>query len=175
LTAAVGDGIVGPGSRGKCSDGAGGAVHERVVSCLLPLAAVAAARAVIALVGVAAVACESPTSPARGWPLTPPPVFSEWWQNVEQCSGVTGDVGRINWYVVPCQEGETGFRCEVTPDGLCAGQWRAPHLIELAGPNRIFPHGYVDDEWTVKHEMLHDLLGTVDHPKAFGDCHLALR
>ena len=176
-------------------------MHERAVSCVLPLAAVAVARnhriataglraahkprpvrchaltarAAIALLGVAAAGCEVPTAPAGGASLSPPAIYSEWWQEVEQCSGVTGDVGRISWYVVPCQEGETGFKCDVTPDGLCAGEWRAPHLIELAGPNRIFPDGYADDEWTVKHEMLHDLLGRPDHPQAFTDCHLALR
>jgi hypothetical protein len=153
----------------------GGAVRQRIVSCILPLAAVAAARAAIALLGAAAVGCEAPTSPLDARALKPPAIFAEWWHEVERCSGVTGDVGRIAWYVVPCEAGETGFRCEATPDGLCAGEWRAPHLIKLAGPNRIFPEGYVDDAFTVKHEMLHDLLGTADHPTAFEDCHLALR
>ena len=146
-----------------------------VVSCVLPLVAVAAARTLIALAGAAVLGCEVPTSPEGAVPLSRPAVYAEWWQDVEQCAGVTGDMDRINWYVVPCAEGETGFRCDVTADGVCAGEWRAPHVIELAGPNRIFPEGYADDEWTVKHEMLHDLLGRPDHPPAFKNCHLALR
>lgn len=149
-------------------------MRGRVLSCVLPVAAIAAARAVVAMLGVAAVACEVPTAP-QGVALTPPAVFSDWWQQVEACSGVTGDPTRISWYVVPCEAGEAGFKCDVTPDSLCAGEWRAPHDIELGGPNRFFPVGYVEDEWTVKHEMLHDLLGTADHPVQFESCHLAVR
>lgn len=149
-------------------------MHERVVSCVLPLAAVAAARVAIALIGVSAIGCETPTAPA-GAALTPPAVFSQWWQEVERCSGATGAIDRVAWYVVPCTEGEAGFQCDVTADGLCAGEWRSPHAITLAGPNRFFPDGYADDEWTVKHEMLHDLLGTAEHPPAFRTCHLMLR
>jgi hypothetical protein len=141
---------------------------------VLPVAAIAAARAAVAMLGVAAVGCEVPTAP-RGAVLTPPTVFAQWWLEVEQCSGVTGDQSRISWYVVPCETGEAGFKCDVTPEGLCAGEWRAPHEIQLAGPNRFFQVGYVDDEWTVKHEMLHDLLGRADHPKAFDDCRLQWR
>ena len=150
-------------------------MHERVVSCVLPPAAVAAARIAIGLIGVAAIGCDTPTAPARGAALTPPAVFAQWWQEVEQCSGATGAIDRISWYVVPCTAGDAGFKCDVTADGLCAGEWRSPHLITLAGPNRFFADGYADDEWTVKHEMLHDLLGTAEHPAAFTTCHLRLR
>jgi hypothetical protein len=150
-------------------------VKGPVLACVVPFAAVAAARAMIALVGVGLVGCEIPTSPVSGATLVPPAVFAVWWREVEQCSGVTGDLSRVDWQVVPCAEGETGFRCDVTPGGLCAGEWAAPHEIALAGPNHVFPGGYVDDEWTVKHEMLHDLLGRADHPTAFKDCHLVLR
>ncbi len=150
-------------------------MHERVVSWVLPHAAIAAARVLVAVVGVAAIGCETPTAPAGGVALTPPAVFSQWWQEVEQCSGVTGVMTRVDWYVVPCTAGEAGFKCDVTEDGLCAGEWRSPHVISLAGPNRFFGDGYLDDEWTVKHEMLHDLLGTPEHPAAFTTCHLLLR
>jgi hypothetical protein len=147
---------------------AGGIVHEPVVSGVLR-------RTAIALIAFAAVGCEAPAAPAGGVALTPPAVFSHWWQEVEQCSGATGAIDRISWYVVPCTADEAGFECDVTADGLCAGEWRSPHVIALAGPNRFFPDGYADDEWTVKHEMLHDLLGTPEHPAAFTTCHLLLR
>jgi hypothetical protein len=147
-----------------------------VLSCVLPVAAVAAARVAIALTGVAAVGCEMPTSPPPGsMSLAPPSVFAQWWQEVEECSGATGNLSLISWYQVPCKSGETGFPCDVAPDGLCAGEWIAPHTIELGGPNRFFPVGYQADEWTVKHEMLHDLLDTPDHPVQFTNCHLAFR
>jgi hypothetical protein len=150
-------------------------VRERVVSSVLPLAAIAAARVAVALIGVGAAGCETPTAPAGAAALQAPMVFSQWWREVEQCSGLSGDIDRVSWYVVPCIDGESGFKCDVTQEGLCAGEWRAPHVISLGGPNRFFPDGYVDDEWTVKHEMLHDLLGRADHPKEFTSCHLALR
>lgn len=150
--------------------------HERVVSCVVPLTAVAAARLVCALIGGAAAAgCETATAPASAALLARPAVFAEWWQDVERCSSTSGELDRVEWYVVPCQDGEAGFRCAATPDGLCAGEWLTPHTIQLAGPNRFFADGYVDDEWTVKHEMLHDLLGTAEHPDAFRICRLALR
>jgi len=129
------------------------------------------------LVALALVGCDAPTAPAPAGAtsLARPAVFAVWWKEVEQCSGATGDLDRVAWYVAPCQAGESGFRCDVTQGGLCAGEWQPPHTITLAGPNRFFPDGYVDDEWTVKHEMLHDLLGTPGHPEAFAICHLQLR
>ena len=150
-------------------------MHKRGVSCLVPLAVVVAARAVVAVMGVAVAGCEVATAP-RGVSMSVVPVsFSAWWEEMEQCSGVAADLGRISWYEVPCEPGETGFRCEAAPDRLCGGQWRPPHVIELAGPNRVLPDGYKADEWTVKHEMLHDLLGRTDHTNPFKDCHVALR
>ena len=143
-------------------------MQNRVMSCGLLLAAVI-------LVGVATDACEVATAPPGASSLAPPPAFAEWWAEVEQCSGRTGAFERVAWYVAPCTMGQDGFPCDVTPNGLCAGEWRAPHTIVLGGPNRFFPDGYVDDEWTVKHEMLHDLLGTPEHPVEFENCHLALR
>jgi len=150
-------------------------VRERLISCLLPLTAVGAARLAIALIGIGAAGCGAPTAPAGAAALTAPTVFSQWWSEVEQCSGLRGDVDRVSWYVVPCVDGESGFKCDVTQEGLCAGEWRSPHTISLGGPNRFFLDGYMDDEWTVKHEMLHDLLGRADHPVQFADCHLLLR
>jgi hypothetical protein len=151
-------------------------VRDRWISCVLPLAAVAAARLGVALGGAAILSCEMPASPPPGaTALVQPDVFTVWWQEVEACSGATGDLSRVAWYQVPCEAGENGFACEATPDGLCAGEWVSPHTIELGGPNRFFPGGYATDEWTVKHEMLHDLLGTPDHPVQFENCHLLLR
>jgi len=151
-------------------------MRERMLSCVLPLVAIAAARLAVTAAGVAVVGCEVPTSPPPGAvALERPGVFAVWWQEVEACSGVTGDLSRVAWYQVPCEARENGFPCDVTPDGLCAGEWIAPHTIALGGPNRFFPGGYEDDEWTVKHEMLHDLLGTPDHPVQFQNCHLLLR
>jgi hypothetical protein len=139
------------------------------------MAATAAVRVLATALGVAGAACEAPTAPAGAQPLAPLPVYSVWWQQVEQCSGLSGDLARVEWYVVPCEAGEAGFPCEVTADGLCGGEWLPPHTILLGGPNQILPGGYADDEFTVKHEMLHDLTGSADHPDLFTNCHVALR
>jgi hypothetical protein len=139
------------------------------------LGAAAVVRVVAVVLGVAVAGCEVPTAPAGSQPISPLPVYSVWWQQVEQCSGLSGDLGRVAWYVVPCAEGEPGFQCDATPDGLCGGEWIPPHTILLGGPNSVLPAGYADDEFTVKHEMLHDLTGNAEHPDLFKNCHLALR
>jgi hypothetical protein len=143
----------------------------------LPVAAAAVLRFGALALGVGSAGCgEPPTRPPEGAVrLVAPSVYQTWWADVERCAGVTGDIDRIEWYEVPCTAGETGFECPDTPDGLCAGEWKAPHLISLAGPNALFPDGYVNDEFTVKHEILHDLLQTGDHPVTFQECGLMLR
>lgn len=139
------------------------------------LGAAAAARVVAAVLVVVGASCEVPTAPAGSQPISPLPVYTVWWQQVEQCSGLSGDLGRVDWYVMPCEAGESGFQCEATPDGLCGGEWLPPHTIVLGGPNNVLPGGYADDEFTVKHEMLHDLTGNAEHPDLFKNCHLSLR
>jgi hypothetical protein len=135
----------------------------------------AALRAVAAVAAVTAEGCEVPTTPADAQPISPLPVYAVWWQQVEACSGLSGDLSRVEWYVVPCEAGESGFPCEATPDGLCGGEWLPPHMILLGGPNGVLPDGYADDEFTVKHEMLHDLSGSAEHTDLFTDCHLVFR
>ena len=45
------------------------------------------------------------------------------------------------------------------PGGPCAGRWQSPHHVYIADR-------WVDHAALVKHEMLHDLLRTGDHPVA---------
>lgn len=82
-------------------------------------------------------------------PIAAPPVYQEWWARTEACSGLQGDLGKIEWFVIP---GES-FEC---PSGQCAGRWQG---------NRI----YLSETWemnelVVRHEMLHALLGRPGHP-----------
>lgn len=88
--------------------------------------------------------------------IDPHPVFSILWNEVQECSGLTGDLAGISWFVT------TGFdRAETL------GQWNSDREITL----RI-------DRWTefmvVKHEMLHDLLrGDGEHrDRSWIDCNL---
>ena len=75
-------------------------------------------------------------------PFTPPDVFAAWWQATEDCSGLSGDMGRVSWYLATA----------ITGDGkIAAGRWSEPHDI-------ILVRGYEGEERIVRHEMLHDLL-----------------
>ncbi len=140
------------------------------------LAPVLRAAILAAAMLVAAPACKVATAPpADARPMAPLPSYRAWWSDVEGCARLTGDLGRVDWYVVPADPTAGGFYCEDGPDHVCAGEWAEPHSIYLAGPSPAYPTGYASDEWTVKHEMLHDLVGRPGHPQEFDYCHLAAR
>jgi hypothetical protein len=144
--------------------------QDRVRAGCLPAWGVAAALLVAA-------SCETATAPrpAGAFRIEAPPGYEQLWQEVEQCSGLSGDLARITWHVAPADTASGGFWCADGPDNACAGEWVAPHDIYLAGSSPADPEGYAADAWTVKHEMLHDLVGRAGHPPVFDDCHLASR
>src|ERR1051326_5093304 len=51
----------------------------------------------------AAIACEMSTAPIPpdAVQFNPPSVYARWWTLTEQCSGLTGDLSAVHWYVVP--------------------------------------------------------------------------
>ena len=76
-------------------------------------------------------------------PFAPPAVYAEWWVSTEDCANRAASLGRVEWYLA----------ASVTGDHQVArGRWSPPHEI-------IIVRGYEMDELTVRHEMLHDLLG----------------
>lgn len=89
-------------------------------------------------------------APSDARPLDAPAGFAAWWQKTEDCSGRTGDLHRIRWFVVPGD----GFAC---PGGECVGRWQDGHDIYIS-------EAWLDNEMVVRHEMLHDLLGKPGHP-----------
>lgn len=96
----------------------------------------------IAFAVLAAGCGEFATELSNRLPLEPLPIYAEWWAETEACSGRTGDLGAISWYTA------TG----ITSNGaLASGLWRPPHDI-------ILLLGREDDDFVVRHEMLHDLL-----------------
>lgn len=119
-------------------------------------------------------ACEQSLAPVNARPASALSSYDAWWRETEACSGLNGDLQRVEWFTVPA-DSDGGFWCEDGPDHTCAGEWMAPHSIFLAGPSPGYPEGYAADEWTVKHEMLHDLVGVPGHPASFDDCRLASR
>ncbi|HXO86575.1 MAG TPA: hypothetical protein VN803_13730 [Gemmatimonadales bacterium] len=97
-------------------------------------------------------------------PFDPPATYSVLWTEVETCSQLTGSMSLVNWYIVP---GTTTFKCEY---GACRGLWVAPHSIYLSD---VAAHDFFgDDFFTVRHEILHDLVGHPGHPQVFEDCGL---
>jgi hypothetical protein len=108
-------------------------------------------------------ACEVPTVRADIERVDPPPIYAQWWAEVEDCSGQRAPMARVEWYSV-LATGEYGaFECEL-PQG-CAGYWKSPHRIYVSDHDTLI-------RATVAHEMLHDLLQTGGHPPAFDRCGL---
>lgn len=109
----------------------------------------------------ASVACGDPSAPAAeplpdgAVVLAPPVTYARWWQDVERCSLHAGSFARVHWYVVPdapyFEEGGELYD---------AYWWRYDHRIVVAG-------AYLEDSLTVRHEMLHDLVGRGDHPAVY--------
>lgn len=91
-------------------------------------------------------------------PFTPPADYVEWWEATTACSELAGDFEAIEWHLASW----------ITRNGSIAyGLWRPPHEI-------LIVRGFEDDRFTVRHEMLHDLLsGDPDHASAeWTDCEL---
>lgn len=123
---------------------------------------------VFAAVAVAATSgCRDPFAPPPGSrAFDPPPVYRTLWQEVEDCSGLHGDFDRVRWFVFP----QSFFWCG---DETCAGVWHVPHDIYLSEVAQSDSGGHY---FTVRHEMLHDLLaGGADHPPVFSTCGLSRR
>lgn len=103
-------------------------------------------------------ACRSPFVPAAAVPLDPPSVYADLWQQVESCAGKTADWHRITWFAIATEQFDT-------PEGLAMGRWQPQHIVYLSDAGqRTYK--------TIKHEMLHDLLQTGEHPPAFVECGL---
>jgi hypothetical protein len=92
-------------------------------------------------------------APEGAAPLEVSSAYRHWWGEVEACAQRSAPIERVRFWVIKGDE----FPC---PNGPCAGHWRSPHDVYIA-------ERWVNDETLVKHEMLHDLLGTGQHPEAY--------
>lgn len=113
-----------------------------------------------------ALGCLAPFEPANAVEFAPPSVYVELWTEVEACSRVSGDFQLLHWFVVLGSDDQ--FSCP-QHGGSCGGWWEFPHEIYLAEPE---VHNAATHYRTVRHEMLHDLLQTGEHPAAFDACGL---
>lgn len=74
--------------------------------------------------------------------MEPLAIYAQWWVATEACSSRSGEFTDITWFSA----------LTISSSELLAfGLWRAPHEI-------VIVRGYEEDEFIVRHEMLHDLL-----------------
>lgn len=102
-----------------------------------------------------ATACGDPpfAPPASARRVDPPPGYREVWARLETCAGRSGNFERIRWWFVPDSLQLHGEQV--------AGVWTPSHDIWVIEALARDPwHDY----WIARHEMLHELLDTGDHP-----------
>ena len=110
-----------------------------------------------ALSGCAALAPSQEALPQGAVPMAAPAVYREWFQRTEACSGRTGNLAAVQFYVVP------GVETFETRDGPQVGVWigeGTSHRIVIAG-------NYQGHEMVVRHELLHTLLRQTGHPEEY--------
>ena len=104
-------------------------------------------------------ACEMPWAVELEEPMASvPEAYREWTADVAECMGHTpafavGRFERIRWYTSPSivnrESGEEAL-----------GLWTEPHKI-------VIRSDHTRDERVVKHELIHDLLGSGAHRSAY--------
>lgn len=101
-----------------------------------------------------------PPLPVDARQISPPAVYSTWWDMTRACSGLPGPLSAISWYV-----SDEALRDPKTGETLLA-YWSA-------ASNRVVINSlYVREGSIVRHEMLHALLRNGGHPRRqfLGNC-----
>ena len=93
--------------------------------------------------------------PAGAIRYTPSADYATWWAELESCSGRTGDLGTIRWYVVPSATTFTVKGREYW------GMWYEEGNRIVLAENSTHIVG------DIAHEMLHALLRRGDHPAEY--------
>lgn len=110
---------------------------------------------VAAVIGLAA--CRSlvdPDLPAEARQFAPPAVYARWWEMTEACSGLSGDLSSVSWFLVPGVSTVSLNGIEVD------GYW------SLASNRIVMAEAGTLSGGKVRHEMLHALLQARGHPRA---------
>lgn len=103
------------------------------------------------------VACSAISGVVAPEPYEPPMIYQRWWDEVQECTQLTGNLSAITWFVAD----EVGS----DKNGLWAGLWVEPHHIYIQ-------RGYQTYWLVIKHEMIHDLRqkGNHDSPMFRAEC-----
>ena len=116
---------------------------------------------VVVAIGLVILACGDRFAPAPlpegAVPFGPPPIYRTWWAQVEQCSGESAAISRVRWFAV---RGSDSFVANGQRDN---GLWIAHYRYIVLGEGRV------SDSLVVRHEMLHDLTGSLTHPAEYFD------
>jgi hypothetical protein len=115
-------------------------------------------RPLLLLALLLAVSCALPTAPlpsnaVRYGPN--PELIRSWWAQMETCSGLRGDLSRINFYIVP---------------NVATFRWEGRDVIGLwmERDSRIVLAGdFAFRDRNVRHEMLHALTRIPGHPPEY--------
>ena len=108
-------------------------------------------RVVLLLLSTGVLSCSADAvAPPVHERFDPPAEYRTWFSATEGCSGLAGDFERLQFYRVPGEE----FSC---PSGMCVARWTDDHHIYVA-------EAFLTNEMVVRHEMLHDLIGSPGHP-----------
>ena len=114
-------------------------------------------RRILTVIGGAAVACTEPHAaipfPTDAHEIGPAAPYARWWAMTESCSGRSGSLAAVRFYTIP----------EATLEG--DGASFVAYWFE-EGNRIVFVDGRSMNGATVRHEMLHALLGTGEHPRA---------
>lgn len=102
--------------------------------------------------------CGLPTQPLpeEAIPYAPnPDQVANWWRQVEECSGLRGDLRRIRFYIVPDR---------------ATFLWEGREVIGLwmeRGSRIVLAAEFAFRERNVRHEMLHALTRINGHPREY--------
>lgn len=97
--------------------------------------------------------------PATAERFDPPPAWQVYLDSMRTCSGLTrtASIDELTWYRAP--DGALGEQI--------AARWDFPHRVILTAFYADTQNGDV-----IMHELLHDLLGSGEHPPVFDRCHV---
>jgi hypothetical protein len=98
----------------------------------------------------------APSLPVGAVEISPPAFYQGWWNLTEACSGRSASMSKVRWYVMP---GVTLF--DLKGQLVSGYSVASSNLIVLAA-------NVVDEGRSVRHEMLHQLLGPgiTGHPRS---------
>jgi hypothetical protein len=105
-------------------------------------------------------ACQSPAAlnqPIQNkygaFAFDPPAIYREWWQQVESCSGKSGDFETVRWFERTFSDFLPGTTAGAVSD-------YATQVIVVAGNRKLEAN-------IIRHEALHLLLKTPGHPAEY--------